>query len=350
MAITISINGRKIGPGEPPYVIAEMSGNHNGSLERALDLIAAAKAAGADAVKLQTYTPDTITIDHDGPGFTIGEEGLWGGRKLYELYQEAHTPWEWQGRLFERGRELGLTVFSSVFDETSVDFLEGLYAPAYKISSFEIVDLPLINKCALTGKPLIISTGMSDLGEIQAAVSTALKAGCKDLLLLHCVSAYPASAEEYNLNTIAHMSKAFGVPVGLSDHTLGIAVPVAAVVLGACAVEKHFTMARSEGGPDAAFSLEPHELKDMIASCHTAHKSIGTVAYGRKESEIANIQFRRSLYAVRDIKKGEVFSSSNVRSIRPGFGLAPKHYDAILGRHASCNIKRGTPLSWDLIS
>lgn len=349
MQPTISIDGRRIGPGQPPYIIAEMSGNHNGSLQRALELIAAAKEAGADAVKLQTYTPDTITIDHDGPEFIV-RGGLWDGRKLYELYQEAHTPWDWQERLFERGRELGLSVFSSVFDDTSIDFLAGLAAPAYKIASFEILDLPLIRRCARTGKPLILSTGMADMEEIQEAVSAAGEAGCRELLLLHCVSSYPAPAEEYNLRTIVHMAETFGIPAGLSDHTLGIAVPVAAVALGACAVEKHFTMARSEGGPDAAFSLEPDELKTMVDACRTAHEAIGKVSYEPTGAEVGNVQFRRSLYVVRDMNKGEAFTSLNVRSIRPGYGLAPKQLDMVLGRHATCDIQRGTPLLWDHIS
>jgi len=348
MKLSITIDGRKIGDGHPPYIIAEMSGNHNGSLERALGLITAAKEAGVDAVKLQTYTPDTITIDHDSPEFII-RDGLWRGRKLYDLYQEAHTPWDWQARLFERGRELGLTVFSSVFDDTSVDFLAGLNAPAYKVASFEIVDLPLIRHCARTGKPLILSTGMADLGEIQDAVGTARGEGCEDLLLLHCVSGYPAPADECNLRTIAQMAEGFGVPAGLSDHTLGIAVPVAAVALGACAVEKHFTLSRSEGGPDAAFSLEPEELKAMVDACSSAYEAIGKANYERVTAEAGSMQFRRSLYVVRDIKGGEIFTAENVRSIRPGYGLSPKYLDAVLGSRAAGDIKRGMPLSWDQV-
>jgi N-acetylneuraminate synthase len=344
----VGIDGRKIASVEPPYIIAEMSGNHRGSLERALELLEAAKDSGADAVKIQTYTPDTITIDHDGSGFTI-QEGLWKGRSLYELYQEAHTPWDWQERIFVRGKELGLAVFSSVFDETSVNFLEGLSAPAYKIASFEIVDLPLIRHCARTAKPLILSTGMADLGEIQEAVNAAREAGCKELLLLHCVSGYPAPAEEYNLRTIAHLAEAFAVPVGLSDHTLGIAVPVAAVALGACAVEKHFTLSRNEGGPDAVFSLEPEELKSMVDACRTAYESLGKVHFGHTDAEAGSLQFRRSLYVVEDVKKGEAFTSKNVRSIRPGFGLAPKHLEKVLKSHAGCDLTYGTPLSWEYI-
>lgn len=342
------IDGRKIGAEEPPYIIAEMSGNHNGSLERALEMIEAAKNSGADAVKLQTYTPDTITIDHDGPEFIV-QGGLWSGRKLYELYEEAHTPWDWQERLFERSRELGITLFGSVFDETAVDFLEELGAPAYKVASFEIVDLPLIRRCAHTGKPLILSTGMADLGEIQDAVVTAKEEGCEDLLLLHCVSGYPAPAEEYNLRTIAHMAEGFGVPAGLSDHTLGIAVSVAAVALGACAVEKHFTLSRSEGGPDAAFSLELEELKAMVDACSTAYSAIGKANYEPVRAEAGSLQFRRSIYVVKDIKRGEIFTAENVRSIRPGYGLSPKHLDAVLGSRAAGDIKRGMPLSWDQV-
>lgn len=349
MKSAISIAGRSIGPGEPPYIIAEMSGNHNGSLERALELVEVAKESGADAVKLQTYTADTITLDHDGPEFVING-GLWDGRRLYELYQEAHTPWDWQGRLFERGRQLGIAVFSSVFDETAVDFLEGLGAPAYKIASFEIVDLPLIRRCAGTGKPLIISTGMANLGEIQDAVKAADESGCRELALLHCVSGYPAPTGEYNLRTIAHMAEAFGVPVGLSDHTLGIAVAAAAVALGACVVEKHFTMARSAGGPDSAFSLEPQELKAMVEACRTAYEAAGEVSYRRTGAESGNVQFRRSLYVVKDVKQGETFTRENVRSIRPGYGLAPKYYDSIIGCRASRDAKCGEPLKWHMVS
>jgi N-acetylneuraminate synthase len=344
----MTIDGRKIGPGEPPYIIAEMSGNHNGSLQRALALIDVAKKAGADAVKLQTYTADTITIDHDGPEFTI-RGGLWDGRTLYELYQEAHTPWAWQEELFTRGREIGITVFSSPFDETAVDFLEGLDAPAYKIASFEIVDLPLIERCAHTGKPLIVSTGMANLCEIQEAVNTARGAGCEQLVLLHCVSGYPAPAEEYNLATIRHMAETFRVPAGISDHTLGTAVSVAAAALGACVVEKHLTLKRVDGGPDAAFSLEPEEMRQMAQACRTAFASVGKVSYARGVSEQQNVVFRRSLYATKFIEEGERFSRQNIRSIRPGFGLSPKHLTKILGRRAAAPIERGTALTWKLI-
>jgi len=346
MKPTITIGGRKIGPGEPPYIIAEMSGNHNGELERAIKLVHAARDAGADAVKLQTYTADTITIDHDGPEFTI-KGGLWDGRTLYDLYHEAHTPWEWQPRLKAEADKLGLHLFSSPFDPTAVDFLEEMDVPAYKVASFEIVDIPLIKKIAATGKPMIMSTGMANLGEIQEAVNAARDAGCNELALLHCVSGYPAPAEEYNLRTIAHMSEAFGVVAGLSDHTLGTAVPTAAVALGADVVEKHFTLARADGGPDAAFSLEPDEFKLMVEACRTAFEAKGAVNYSRTGAESGNVQFRRSLYVVREVKAGETFTSENVRSIRPGFGLAPRHLSEILGCRAKTNISRGEPLSWE---
>ncbi len=344
----ITIAGRPIGPGHPPYVIAEMSGNHNGDIERAFALIEAAKKAGADAVKLQTYTADTITIDHDGPGFRIAG-GLWDGRTLYELYQEAHTPWEWHPQLFARARELGIAIFSSPFDPTAIDFLEQLGAPAYKIASFEIVDLPLIQRAARTGKPLIISTGIADLGEIGEAVAAARAAGCREIALLHCTSGYPTPPEESNLRTLPHLAEAFAVVAGLSDHTPGTAVSVAAIALGANLIEKHFTLRRADGGPDAAFSLEPEELAELVANCRTAWTALGKVSYELEASEKGSKIFRRSLYAVQDIPAGGRLTAENVRSIRPGYGLPPKHLPEVLGRRAGRAIPRGTPLAWSLI-
>jgi N-acetylneuraminate synthase len=325
-----------------------MSGNHNGDIKRALALMDAAKVAGADAVKLQTYTADTITIDHDGPEFRI-EGGLWHGRRLYELYQEAHTPWEWHEALFAKGRELGMTVFSTPFDHTAVDFLESLGAPAYKIASFEAIDLPLIEKAASTGKPLIISTGMANREEIGEAVAAAAAVGNRQVILLHCVSAYPARPEETNLLTIRDMAERFGTAVGLSDHTPGTDVAVAAVAVGACVIEKHFTLRRADGGPDAAFSLEPDELKALCDGCRTAWAAIGKVSYERTEDEKGSLIFRRSLYVVRDMAAGEEFTAETIRSIRPGYGLAPKYLRNVLGRRATRAIARGTALDWTMV-
>ena len=344
----VEIDGRRIGTGEPPYVVAELSGNHNGELGRALELVEAAHAAGADAVKLQTYTPDTITIDHDGPEFRI-EGGLWDGYSLYDLYGEASTPWEWHDALFAKARELGITMFSSPFDDTAVEFLESLGAPAYKIASFEAVDLPLIAKAAATGKPMIISSGMANQAEIGEAVEAATRGGASGVILLHCVSAYPAPPEESNLRTIADLSARFGVAVGLSDHTMGTTVSLAAVALGACFVEKHMTLRRSDGGPDGTFSLEPDEFRELTEGCRTTWSALGHVNYDRTEAERGSLVFRRSLYAVADIAAGETFTAANVRSIRPGYGLAPKHLSSVLGCVASMAIARGTALDWPLV-
>ncbi len=345
MSAAITIAGRQIGGGAPPYLVAELSANHLGSLDRALAIIEASARAGADAVKLQTYRADTITIDHDGPGFVL-ESGPWRGRKLFDLYREAHTPWEWHEALFAKGRACGVTVFSSPFDATAVDLLERLDAPVYKIASFEIVDLPLIERCAATGKPLIMSTGMASLAEIEEAVQAARRAGAVGIALLHCVSGYPTPAEEANLRTIQDMALRFEVPIGLSDHTMGTAVAVAGVAVGAVMIEKHVTLARRDGGPDAGFSLEPDEFAAMAAACRAAHAALGQVDYALAPSEASTVTVRRSLYVVADIAAGEALTERNVRSVRPGFGLAPKHYRAILGRRAKRALPRGTPLAW----
>ena len=345
----VEISGRRIGPGYPVYIVAEMSANHNQDFDQAVKIIEAAKAAGADAIKLQTYTPDTMTIGCDNEHFQI-KGTLWDGRKLYELYGEAYTPWDWQPKLKQLANELGLDLFSTAYDETAVDFLEAMNVPVYKVASFENVDLPLLRRIAQTGKPIIMSTGMATLAEIDEAVRTIREAGGSQLALLKCTSAYPAPPEEVNLRTIPHLAEAFNVPVGLSDHTLDIAVPVAAVALGACIIEKHFTLSRATPSPDSAFSLEPDEFKRMVEAVRTAEKASGTVHYGVGEREAGSRAFRRSLFVVRDMKAGEMFTTENVRSIRPGYGLHTRHLDEIIGRRASQDIKRGTPLTWSHIA
>lgn len=343
------IAGTKIGPGHSPYLIAEMSGNHMGEIDRAMALIDAAKASGAHAVKLQTYTADTITIDSDRPEFQL-TDGLWKGRGLYDLYQEAHTPWDWHEPLFRHAADIGITIFSSPFDPTAVDLLARLNAPAFKIASFEIVDIPLIKYVARLGKPMILSTGMASLGDIAEAVAAVRETPDTPMMLLHCTSGYPTPPEDCDLRTISHLSEAFGVPVGLSDHTEGVAVPVASVALGAVLIEKHFTLSRADGGVDSAFSLEPQEFKAMADACTTAWSAIGHVGYEVKGSEANVKQNRRSLYAVADIAAGEVFKEQNVRSIRPGLGLAPKYLPDILGRSAARDITFGEPMNWQMIA
>ncbi|MBI1197435.1 MAG: pseudaminic acid synthase [Phenylobacterium sp.] len=345
----IEIAGRKVGAAHEPFVICELSGNHNGSLERALSMIDAAAATGCDAIKIQTYTADTITMDVDRPEFKI-HGGLWDGRSLYELYQEAQTPYEWHAALFERARKRGVILFSSPFDETAVDLLDGLGAPAFKIASFEAVDLPLIRYAAAKGKPLIISTGMANLAEIEAARDAALSAGAPGVVLLHCVSSYPAVTEDANVRTVADMAGRFDCPVGLSDHTMGTAASVAAIALGASVIEKHFTLARADGGPDSAFSLEPAEFQALVRDCKDAWKALGRAHYDLLGSERANAQFRRSLYVAADVKAGEAITRANIRSIRPGDGLAPAHLDEVLGRKAARDLARGEPLAWDMLA
>ena len=342
------INNRSIGPKYPVYIVAEMSANHNQNFDQAVATIKAAKRAGADAIKLQTYTPDTMTLNCDTKYFKI-KGTIWEGQTLYDLYKQAYTPWEWQPKLKKFAEEIKLDFFSTPFDETAVDFLEEMQVPAYKIASFESVDLPLIRKVAKTHKPIILSTGMASLAEIDEAVQTIKQAGGTKLILLKCTSAYPAPPEEMNLRTIPHLSKAFGVPTGLSDHSMSLAVPVAAVTLGACVIEKHFTLSRNELSPDRSFSLEPSEFKEMVNAVRTAEKAIGEVYYGLTKSEKESRVFRRSLFAVKYIKAGEKIVSSSIRSIRPGHGLHTRHLNEIIGRRAKKDILPGTPLSWDLV-
>jgi pseudaminic acid synthase len=341
----IEIAGRPIGPDHSPYVIAELSANHNGKLETALRIIEEAKRAGADAVKLQTYKPDTITLNCASEDFKI-RGGLWDGRTLYELYEEAHMPWDWHKPLFDRARQLGITIFSSPFDNTAIDLLEDLNAPAYKIASFEAIDLPLIKYAASTGKPMIISTGMADAEEIQEAIDAARDGGCKELAVLHCVSGYPAPAEEYNLRTIPDMIQRFGLVTGLSDHTLDNTTAITSVAMGASIIEKHFTLDRSGGGPDDSFSLEPADLTALCLGAKKAWQCLGNVDYGRKSSEQGNAQFRRSLYFTRSIKAGEEIQPSDVISVRPGFGLPPKWLPALIGKRLAHPAQQHSPLNW----
>lgn len=342
---SIEIAGRRIAQDAPPYIIAELSANHNGKLETALRIIEEASKAGADAIKLQTYTADTITLDSDAEEFQI-RGGLWDGKTLYRLYQEAHMPWAWHAPLFEHARKLGITIFSSPFDTTAVDLLEDLNAPAYKIASFEAVDLPLIKYVAGTGKPMIISTGMADAEEIQEAIAAARDGGCKELAILHCVSGYPAPAADYNLRVIPDMMKRFDLVTGLSDHTLDNTTAIASVVLGASIIEKHFTLDRRGGGPDDSFSLEPAELVALCRDSKTAWSALGQIDYGRKSSEQGNAKFRRSLYFVKSLKAGEVITPDAVRSVRPGFGLAPKHLDEVIGRTLAVDVEYGMATCW----
>jgi len=349
MGLQIVIANRSIGPGLPVYVIAELSANHHQNFDHAVAIVRAAKAAGADAVKLQTYTPDTMTLRSDRECFRIAGGTLWDGRTLHDLYQEAYTPWEWQPRLKEIADKLGMHLFSSAFDESAVDFLEGMHVPAHKVASFELVDVGLIRKMARTEKPLIMSTGMASEAEISEAVETARGAGATEIALLKCTSAYPAPPEEANLFTIPELARRFDCPVGLSDHTLGIAVPVAAVALGACIIEKHLCMKRADGGPDAAFSLEPDEFKAMVDAARIAEKALGKPQFAPGQRERSSLQFRRSLFVVQDMKRGEVFTEKNVRSIRPADGLHPRHLPAVIGKHAARDIERGTPVAWELV-
>jgi N-acetylneuraminate synthase len=347
---SLKIGSISIGRNYKPFVIAELSGNHNQSLDRALQIVEAAAKAGAHALKLQTYTADTMTLDvADGDFFINDEKSLWKGKSLYELYQEAHTPWEWHESIVKRANELGMLCFSTPFDETAVDFLESLNTPAYKIASFENAHLPLIKKVASTGKPIIISTGMATLAELDETVRTVRSAGCDELVLLKCTSNYPASPENSNILTIPHLRELFGCEVGLSDHTMGIGASVAAVAHGATVIEKHFTLSRADGGVDSAFSLEPDEMDALVIETERAWQSLGTVTYGHSGAEMASLQFRRSLYFSKDVKAGELLTPQNLRVVRPGSGLSPKYYDLLLGRQVRRDAVKGTPLSWELL-
>lgn len=346
----MNIANRRIFRQTEPFIIAEMSGNHNQSLGRALEIVDAAAMSGVHALKLQTYTPDTMTLDvSEGEFFISDDESLWKGRTLYDLYREAHTPWEWHEPIFKRARELGLIVFSTPFDETAVDFLENLDVPCYKIASFENTDIPLIRKVASTGKPVIISTGMATIAELDETVRTAREYGCKDIVLLKCTSTYPATPENSNILTIPHMRELFGCEVGLSDHTLGIGVATASIAMGATVIEKHFTLSRADGGVDAAFSLEPEEMKTLVKETKQAWQALGKVSYGPLEIEKKSMIFRRSLYITRDLEPGDMLTKDNLRTVRPGNGLPPKYYDILLGKKVTRGVRKGTPVSWDLV-
>ncbi|TPQ28522.1 pseudaminic acid synthase [Methylomonas koyamae] len=344
------IGNRPIGPSHQPFVIAEMSGNHNQSLERALQIVEAAARSGAHALKIQTYTADTMTLDLDqGEFFISDDKSLWQGTSLYKLYQQAHTPWEWHKPIFDRCRELGMIGFSTPFDSTSVDFLETLDVPCYKIASFENIDLPLIRKVAATGKPMIVSTGMASVAELDDTVRAARAAGCNDIVLLKCTSSYPATPKNTNIRTIPHLRELFGCEVGLSDHTMGTGVAVASVALGASVIEKHFTLCRADGGVDSAFSLEPAEMEALVVETERAWQALGEISYGVTDAEKKSLQFRRSIYIARDVVAGEVLTSENLRCVRPGLGLPPKYYETLLGRKVNRDVKMGTPMSWDLL-
>lgn len=346
----ITIGKKRIGSHHQPFVIAEMSGNHNQSLGRALEIVEAAAGAGAHALKIQTYTADTMTLDlEEGEFFISDPNSLWKGKSLYKLYQEAYTPWEWHKPIFDRCKELGMIAFSTPFDETAVDFLESLDVPCYKIASFENTDIPLIRKVAATGKPMIVSTGMATVAELDEAVRAAREAGCKDIILLKCTSTYPATPENTNILNIPHMRELFQCEVGLSDHTMGIGVSVASVALGATVIEKHFTLRRADGGVDSAFSMEPDEMKELVIETERAWQALGKISFGPTEKEKTSLQYRRSLYVAEDMKAGDVFTKENLRAIRPGFGLPPKYCDVFLGKRIKKSVKKGTPVSWDLI-
>ncbi|MCI0764705.1 pseudaminic acid synthase [Bacillus sp. TL12] len=346
----VEINGRKIGRNQQPFIIAEMSGNHNQSLKRALQIVEAAAKAGAHALKIQTYTADTMTLDIDNKDFKIEDaDSLWKGNTLYKLYQQAYTPWEWHKPIFNKCKELGITPFSTPFDETAVDFLESLNVHCYKIASFENTDIPLICKAASTGKPLIISTGMATISELDETVKAARSAGCKDLILLKCTSTYPASPENTNIYTIPHMRELFQCEVGLSDHTLGVGTAVASIALGATVIEKHFTLSRADGGVDSAFSMEADELTSLVMETERAWQSLGKVYYGPTEMEKNSLKFRRSLYVAQDMKAGDVLTTENIKAIRPGYGLAPKYLPILLGKKVKKDVAKGTPVSWDFI-